>query len=110
MSYHHDDNSHNIMLDGCSDGCGYVTALIAAIAYGTYGVPIKETLRINVHPFVFQSYKTMTMVCTCWLVLLMGETVQFTPWGIVSGFLWVSGGMCGVIAIRYAGMAIAVGT
>jgi len=86
MSYHHDDNSHNIMLDGCSDGCGYVTALIAAIAYGTYGVPIKETLRINVHPFVFQSYKTMTMVCTCWLVLLMGETVQFTPWGIVSVF------------------------
>ena len=58
----------------------------------------------------FQSYKTLVLFATCWLVIFMGIEVRWTPWGIVSGFLWVTGGCGGVFAIRNAGMAVAVGT
>ena len=39
-----------------------------------------------------------------------GETVRFTPWGIVSGLFWVPGGVAGIYGIRNAGLAVAVGT
>lgn len=58
----------------------------------------------------FQSYKTIVLFATCWLVMFMGIEVRWTPWGIVSGSLWVTGGCGGVFAIRNAGMAVAVGT
>jgi CEO family (DUF1632). len=47
---------------------------------------------------------------TSWLVLLLGVEFKFTPWGIVSGMLWVTGGACGIFGIRNAGLAISVGT
>jgi len=40
----------------------------------------------------------------------MGQDIKWTPWGLLSGFLWVAGGTGGIFAIRAAGMAIAVGT
>lgn len=105
-----DISTDNDWFASCSDGCGWVAAIVAALAYGTYGVPIKDTKHIPVHPIVLQSFKTFTMFCTCWFVTLLNVKPRFTPWGIVSGFLWVLGGMCGIYAIRMAGMAIAVGT
>lgn len=95
---------------GCTDSCGYAAAAMAAISYGSYGVPIKHTLQIDVHPLVFQTYKTLTMFVTCPFVLAMGVVPDFTAWGLLSGFLWVVGGAAGVFAIRNAGMAVAVGT
>jgi glucose uptake protein GlcU len=52
------------------------------------------------------------LVCfvTSWLVLLLGEEVRWTPWGIVSGLFWVPGAACGIYGIRNAGVAVAVGT
>jgi glucose uptake protein GlcU len=95
----------------CSgDSCGWIAAIIASLAYGSYGVPIKATLDIDVHPLVLQSYKTIVLFLSCWFVLAFGETAKFTPYGLLSGFLWVSGGTCGIYGIRNAGMAIAVGT
>lgn len=98
------------LFDGCSDSCGWVAAAVAALAYGSFGVPIKETVNIDVHPLILQSYKTVTMFALSWCVLWMGVTVAWTPWGIVSGFMWVLGGTGGIYAIRCAGMAVAVGT
>lgn len=98
------------IFDNCSDSCGWVAAIIAAIAYGCFGVPIKETVHIDVHPLILQSYKTGTMFLCSWFVLAMGIDVSFTPWGILSGFLWVLGGTGGIYAIRMAGMAVSVGT
>lgn len=98
------------IFDNCSDQCGLIAAIIAALSYGTYGVPIKETKKYPVHPFVFQTYKTITMFIFCWTVLLMGIEIRFSYWGLLSGLFWVLGGTCGIISIRYAGMAIAVGT
>jgi Transmembrane family, TMEM144 of transporters len=98
------------IFDGCSDSCGWIAGIIAALAYGSFGVPIRETKDIDVHPLVFQSYKTTTMFFLSWFVILMGVTPSWTPWGLVSGGLWVLGGTGGILAIRYAGLAIAVGT
>jgi glucose uptake protein GlcU len=101
-----------IMLEGegCGDPCGWIAAIIGALAYGSYGVPIKATLDIEVHPLVLQSYKTVVLFTLSWFVLLLGEEAKWSGYGIISGFLWVSGGSFGILAIRNAGMAVAVGT
>lgn len=132
------------MLDGCGDQCGWIASFFAALTYGSYGVPIKETKKMDVHPLVLQvwycssyhwffpndlsilatccwvshthpsfapkSYKTLVFFLTCWFVILLGVQPRWTPWGILSGLLWVSGGTGGIYGIRNAGMALAVGT
>jgi hypothetical protein len=109
------DNSSSGVFDGCSDSCGWIAAAISMLAYGTYGVPIKETLGsgmpADLNPLVFQSYKSTVMfgMAPC-VLLLAGVPFTFTPWGILSGLFWVLGGTGGVVAVRWAGMATAVGT
>ena len=75
--------------DDCGPSCGaggWIAAAIAALCFGTYGVPIKATLNIEVHPLVLQSYKTIVLFLTCWFVVFAGEdTIRFTRWGILSG-------------------------
>jgi glucose uptake protein GlcU len=39
----------------------------------------------------------------------VGEELTFTPWGIVSGIMLVPGGMCGVYAVKNAGLATSQG-
>jgi len=39
-----------------------------------------------------------------------GESFHFSPMGLVSGLLWVTGGITGIFGIRNAGLAISVGT
>jgi glucose uptake protein GlcU len=94
----------------CGDGCGWVAGVVAAMAFGTFGVPLKMTNHIDVHPLVLQTFKTLTMFCLSWCVIFLGIRPRFTYWGLVSGFLWVVGGTGGIFAIRMAGLAIAVGT
>jgi Transmembrane family, TMEM144 of transporters len=102
---------HMTVFDGCSDSCGWTAAFIALLCAGTYGVPIKETHHLTeVNPLVFQSFKTLVFFVLSLHVLLLGVPPRFTPWGILSGLLWVLGGTGGVVAVRMAGMAVAVGT
>jgi Transmembrane family, TMEM144 of transporters len=96
--------------DQCSDHCGWIAAIVAALSYGTFGVPIKETVSVDVHPLVLQSYKTGTMFLFSWFIIYMGESIRYTPWGLLSGLLWVSGGCGGIYGIRNAGMSVASGT
>lgn len=100
------------MLDGCADACGWFAALAATLSFGSFGVPIKSKTcaRVDIDPLVMQSYKTIMCFVTCWLVIFMGETVRFTPWGILSGLFWVPGATCGIYGIKQAGLAVAVGT
>ncbi|CAB9517622.1 expressed unknown protein [Seminavis robusta] len=96
--------------EGCSEECGWIAAVVAALSYGTFGVPIKETVGVDVHPLVLQSFKSFTMFLFSWLIIFLGEPIQFTPWGLLSGLLWVCGGCFGIFAIRNAGMSVASGT
>lgn len=96
--------------DSCTDSCGWTFAVIGALAYGSFGVPIRHTKHIDVHPLVLQSYKTFVIFILSWCVPLLGVDIAFTKWGFLSGLLWVVGGTGGIYGIRMAGLAVAVGT
>ena len=65
---------------------------------------------VNPDPFVPQTYKSAMCFITSWIVLFLGVNFEFTPWGFVSGLMWVTGGVCGIFGIRNVGLAISVGT
>ena len=83
---------------------------MSALAFGSFGVPIKSDAAksVDIDPLVFQSYKTFMCFATSWFILLF-EPFQFTPWGIVSGLFWVPGGVATVYAVKSAGLAIGIG-
>lgn len=92
--------------------CGWLAAFAALLAFGSFGVPVKSKVArsIDIDPLVMQSYKTAMCFLTSWLFLLIrGEEVTFTPWGIVSGLFWVPGGVATIYAIKTAGLAIGIG-
>ena len=94
------------------EAIGWMAALGAMLAFGSFGVPIKSDAAnsVNVDPLVFQSYKSGVCFLTSWLILLRSDVpFSFTPWGIVSCLFWVPGGVATVFAIRNAGLAIAIG-
>eukprot|EP00531_Pseudo-nitzschia_arenysensis_P010533 CAMPEP_0116135994 /NCGR_PEP_ID=MMETSP0329-20121206/11485_1 /TAXON_ID=697910 /ORGANISM="Pseudo-nitzschia arenysensis, Strain B593" /LENGTH=410 /DNA_ID=CAMNT_0003630827 /DNA_START=113 /DNA_END=1345 /DNA_ORIENTATION=- len=93
----------------CDDACGFVAAIGGAICYGTYGVPIKATSSVDAHPLVLQSYKTLVVFLASMLIVLAEEQPRWTSYGLLSGLLWVCGGTLGILAIRNAGIATAVG-
>lgn len=97
------------MLNSCSEYCGYTAAVIGAISFGSFGVPIKYISKLNVDPLVMQSYKSMVCFLTCWFVVFLGEPIKFSYWGILSGMFWVPGATAGIVGIRNAGLAISVG-
>lgn len=105
-----------MILDSCSLGCGWIAGIIGCVGYGSFGVPLKGEASNSVdggkgaHPFVLQTYKSMMLFITSWLVLFLGESFHFSPMGLVSGLLWVTGGITGIFGIRNAGLAISVGT
>ena len=41
----------------CSDGCGWVGAVVASLAFGSFGVPIKTGVKVEVDPLVMQVYE-----------------------------------------------------
>jgi glucose uptake protein GlcU len=98
------------LLSGCTDTCGWIAAVLAVFSWGTFGVPVKSNVNVDVNFFVMQSYKTVVCFLTSWLVIFLGEPIRFSPWGIVSGLFWVPGASCGIYAIRNAGIAVSVGT
>lgn len=105
-----------MLLDSCSLGCGWTAGFIGCIGFGSFGVPLKGEATNSVdggkgaHIFVLQTYKSMMLFITCWLVLLLGGSFHFSPMGLVSALLWVTGGAAGIFGIRNAGLAISVGT
>lgn len=98
--------------DKCGEACGYAAAFLAAICFGSFGVPVKSEVvsRLDVDPLVMQSYKSAMGFLTCFLIVPMGQPLRFTKWGILSGLFWVPGGVAGIYGIRTAGLAVAVGT
>ena len=56
-------------------------------------VPMKweSVVDADVHPLVFQCYKTAWTFVTSHLILIV-EPYEYTWWGILSGFSWVPAG------------------
>ena len=93
------------------DVCGWFAAIGGMLAFGSFGVPIKQDVpkSLDIDPLVFQTYKTTMCFLTSWLVLAYGEEFIFTPWGIVSGLFWVPAGIATIFAVKNAGLALAIG-
>lgn len=90
---------------------GWFAAFVGTIGFGSFAVPIKGDAAnsVDIDPLVMQSYKSLMCFLTSWLVVLLGQEVTFTWWGIVSGLFWVPGGAFNIFAIRNAGLAISQG-
>ncbi|KAK1740806.1 TMEM144 family transporter [Skeletonema marinoi] len=90
---------------------GWFAAFVGAIGFGSFAVPIKgdAATKVDIDPLVMQSYKSLMCFLTSWLVVLLGQQVTFTWWGVVSGLFWVPGGAFNIFAIRNAGLAISQG-
>jgi len=101
-----------MLLDHCSVGCGWIAALVGCVGFGSFGVPMKGNAAnsVDVDPYVMQTYKSIMCFISCWSVLLLGAGFKFSPWGLLSGLLWVTGGTAGIFGIRNAGLAVSVGT
>lgn len=91
---------------------GWMAVLASCVCFGSFGVPIKNpsVLRAQVHPLVFQSYKTMWVLLTSPIALLFVAEPQFTWWGVVSGAFWVPGGIAAVVSVTNVGLAVGQGT
>ena len=89
---------------------GFLWVAGAWVFFGSFSVPVKlpSVRKLQVTALVFQSYKTMCMFLTSWLVLAMTE-FSYTPFGFASGLFWVSGSLLTVMGFQYAGIAVGSG-
>jgi len=76
------------------------------LAFGSFAVPMKwrSVVDAEVHPLIYQSYKTFWTFITSHLILFY-QPYEFTWWGILSGFLWVPAGVAAVVVVRHLGIA-----
>jgi len=98
-----------MLLEKCTQSCGWIAAILATIAFGSFGVPIKKVSHINVDPLVMQTYMAFVCFITSWIVIPFGEKFEFSPMGILSGLFWIPSGVGGIYAIRCSGLALSVG-
>ncbi len=90
---------------------GWLAVLISCLAFGSFAVPMKapSVLKVNVHPLVFQTYKTFWVFVTSWITAFW-VPVTFTPWGLVSGLSWVPAGVAAVVSVQHVGLGVGQGT
>lgn len=95
------------------DMVGWASVAIAIVAFGSFAVPAKcfAARKDDVHPLVYQTYKTFWCFTTSWLVLLIPDVkFSFTPFGLLSACSWVPGGIGAIWSVNYAGLAVAQAT
>ena len=81
---------------------------------GSYPVPIKarSVLAANVHPLIFQGYKS-TIVCVTGLLFFIpiwarDDAVHLSWWGVASAAAWVPSGFCTIAAVPLIGLSFAI--
>jgi glucose uptake protein GlcU len=97
-------------LGNSNDAVGFLAALVGSLCYGSYGVPIKATQSIDVHPLVLQSYRTIVVFVASTSIVRLFEEPTWASYGLLAGLFEVCGGTAGIVAIRKAGIATAIGT
>lgn len=102
-----------MLLNQCTSSCGYAAAFVSCLSFGSFALPMKSKAakECDVHPLVFQTYKTLWCFLTSFSVLFLGvDKLEFSPWGLISGLFWIPAGITYVCGIRTAGLAICHGT
>ena len=96
------------------DGVALAFAVGYGVFMGSYPVPIKtpSVLAADVHPLIFQSFKSAWVLLTSLLVLIPiaaeEHTVQLTWWGVASAAGWVPSGLCTIFAVSTIGLSMAI--
>ena len=92
---------------------GWCAVLVAIVCFGSFAAPAKtkRVVDANVHPLVYQTYKSIWCFLTSWLVLLIpGVHFAFTPYALLSALFWVPGGWLAIASVQYAGLGISQAT
>ena len=94
-------------------------AALGGLFMGSYPVPIKHpsVLKAEVHPVVFQCYKSGCVFVTGFLFLIpralrtdgLASLYEFTPWGLVSAAGWIPSGLTTIYSVPILGVGMAVG-
>eukprot|EP01114_Cavostelium_apophysatum_P013446 TRINITY_DN3260_c0_g1_i1.p1 TRINITY_DN3260_c0_g1~~TRINITY_DN3260_c0_g1_i1.p1 ORF type:complete len:349 (+),score=8.01 TRINITY_DN3260_c0_g1_i1:84-1130(+) len=89
---------------------GWAAVIGSIFAFGSFAVPIKSkrVLDAKVDPLVYQSYKSF-WACITSVIPFTYTAFSYTPWGIISGLLWIPGGVCAIVAINCIGLGVAMG-
>jgi hypothetical protein len=102
--------------DGMVDAVALLFACLSGLCNGTFPIFIKTdaVLRANVHPTVFQAFKS-SWVCifgVCLLLIRAARNAQpayeFTPWAVASATAWIPSGLSTIIAVPLIGVGSAV--
>jgi len=105
---------------------GNFTPLILAIAGGAFMglypsfIKSKKVLAANVHPVVFQLYKSSMVFITGWFFLIprimkhhqgkieLDEIYVFNKWAVISAMFWVPSGLLTITSVPMIGMGMQV--
>lgn len=92
--------------DGGVSMLPWLAILMACLCFGSFAVPMKwpSVVEAQIHPLVYQCYKTWWTFVTTHLVLFF-VPYEFTWWGLLSGFSWVPAGVAAIFAVQNAGIA-----
>jgi len=82
---------------------GLFAALIAAIFWGTYFVPLKKTKRPDL--FQFHIIMSVGILLSTLLLIPVGFSFSLNAFGIAAGLIWSVGNILSIIAVRLTGLA-----
>ena len=85
---------------------GLIAALIAAICWGSYFVPMKKVKQYD--PFYFQALMCVAIFISSAAVSLYYNSFSLSYYGIISGAIWAVGNMLSAFAVKEAGLTKAV--
>ncbi|NIO43965.1 MAG: hypothetical protein GTN36_00190 [Candidatus Aenigmarchaeota archaeon] len=82
---------------------GFLTALIAAMGWGTYLVPMKKIKKLN--PFQFQLLMCNGIFLFSLLIsITLNYSLSLNLFGIVSGLIWSTGNIISILAVKKIGL------
>uniref|UniRef100_A0A6B2L9X7 EamA domain-containing protein n=1 Tax=Arcella intermedia TaxID=1963864 RepID=A0A6B2L9X7_9EUKA len=78
--------------------------------FGSFNIPLKmeRTRNADPDPMIFQIYFNIIIFASSFLALTVTPFV-LSPWGILSGALWVTASILSIFAIKNAGLAVSQG-
>jgi glucose uptake protein GlcU len=92
----------------------FVGVIVAILFWGSFAVPLKSqtVAECNLHPLWFQLYCGLgvSLSSLVFLAVEPGCISDFTPWGVVSAFMWVLANSAAMGAVQILGVATAQST
>jgi len=92
---------------------GYIAVVIAALAWGSFGVFTKtEAIReAKVDPMIIQCYMSVAIFLVSWLAAVVPSVgVSITYWGVIGAAIWTPASCASIFGIKYLGLGVSQGS